>query len=142
MDQAKVAYFHGNYSKLSDEELAHLIATRRDTLVEEAVSALTQVLKTRNLPSIETEIQATVADLRSQAAVEERRIRIIQARQRTIRKGTHILGASMSVIGAGLMMFGDSERGAPLLVCGFGLSILYEIRRLVGRGIAALFRMQ
>jgi hypothetical protein len=65
--------------------LLYLVATRSDSLVEEARIALSKVLDTRDLKNIETEIKSTVEDLNSQAKFESE-LTQRQKLQRSIRK--------------------------------------------------------
>lgn len=67
MDEQKVAYFHSEYLRMSEEELAHLVVVRGRLLSDEAIAALRRVLQGRNA-SFEVELDAKVEDLRSQAA--------------------------------------------------------------------------
>lgn len=68
MDQEQIAYFQDQYSRMSDEELATLVATRRHVLSEEAVEALQRVLDRRDVSAFLGEVNAKVTDLKAQAA--------------------------------------------------------------------------
>ncbi|MBP1207996.1 Sec-independent protein translocase protein TatA [Duganella sp. 1411] len=140
MDQSKIIYFQETYSRLSDDELAYLIATRSDSLVEEARIALSKVLDTRDLKNIQTEIKSTVEDLNSQAEFESERAQQ-QKLQRSTRKAFHAFCALFFIVGVGLLVFGDNERGPILVAAGLVASALFELRRLAGKYIVALFKM-
>lgn len=58
LDVAKVAYFRSSYGALGDEELAEL-AGRRDSLADEAIQALDDVLSTRGISVVEVAAAAT-----------------------------------------------------------------------------------
>ncbi|MYM32001.1 hypothetical protein GTP58_27075 [Duganella sp. CY15W] len=141
MDQSKVIYFQETYSRMSDDEIAYLIATRRDSLVEEARIALSKILDTRNLKNIETEIKSTVEDLNSQAEFESKRAQQQQKLQRSTRKAYHAFCALFFIVGVGLLVFGDNEIGPILVAAGLVASALFELRRLAGKFIVALFKM-
>jgi hypothetical protein len=126
---------------MSDDQLAYLLATRSDTLVDEARVALSNVLETRNLPQVKAEVKATLDDLDSQAKVKNRERQEQMARQRAIRKGFHSFCVALSSIGLLLLIFGDDERGPILIAGGLIGSALFELRRLIGRFIVAIFTM-
>lgn len=44
-------------------------------------------------------------------------------------------------MGVGLLVFGDNERGPILVAASFVASALFELRRLAGKFIVALFKM-
>lgn len=141
MDQSKVIYFQETYARMSDDELAYLIATRSDSLVEEARFALTKVLDTRDLKNIEVEIKSTVKDLNDQAEFESEQVQQQEKLQRSARKAFHVFCALFFVVGLGLLAFGDYERGPIFVAGGLIASALIELRRLAGKFIVALFRM-
>lgn len=141
MEPSKVAYFQETYSRMSDDELAYLIATRRDSLVEEAQIALAKVIDSRDMKNIEAQVKLTVNDLNHQAAFESERAEQQQKLQRSTRKAIHLFCALAFIVGVGLLVFSDYERGPILVAGGLIFSALFEIRRLVGKFIVALFKM-
>ncbi|MFZ6781006.1 hypothetical protein ACO0LD_29580 [Undibacterium sp. Ji83W] len=141
MDQSKVLYFQETYGKMRDDELAYLIATGSDGLVEEARMALTTVLQTRDLRSIETEVAATVNDLNSQAAFKSQQIQKHNQLQASVRKAFHFFCAFFLISGIALLIFGDYELGSICVAGGLIGSALFELRRLAVRFIVAIFKM-
>jgi len=134
-------YFQDAYSRMSDDELAYLLATRSETLVEEARLALSSVLKTRNLAEVNAEVEATLEDLENQAEVRNRERQEQIARQRAIRKGFHLFCLVLSSVGLMLLIAGDEERGGILIAASLIGSAFFELRRLLGRFIVAIFTM-
>ncbi|MBI3727038.1 MAG: hypothetical protein HY254_01750 [Burkholderiales bacterium] len=141
MDQSKVLYFQETYGKMRDDELAYLIATASDGLAEEARMALTTVLQTRDLRSIETEVAATVNDLNSQAAFKSQQIQKQKQLQASARKAFHFFCAFFLISGIALLIFGDYELGSICVASGLIGSALFELRRLAIRFIVAIFKM-
>lgn len=126
---------------MSDDQLAHLLATRGDTLVDEARLALSSVLKQRDPAKWKAEVNATLEDLERQAEAMRQERQEQNVRQRSLRKGFHFFCLVLSSAGLLLLIFGDNERGAILFASGLIGSALVELRRLVGRFIAAIFSM-
>lgn len=142
MDQSKIQYFEEIYRKMRDDELAYFIATGSDDLVEEARIALTGVLQTRDLKTIETEVAATVTDLSSQAAFNSQLLQKQRQLQASARKGFHFFCAFSVILGVALLIFGDAELGAIAAVGGLIASTLFELRRLTAKFIGAMFTMK
>lgn len=67
MEANQLAYLKARYSNMDQEELAVLVATRRHVLSEEAIAALSEVFKERNLPAFVQEVREVVNDLYAQA---------------------------------------------------------------------------
>jgi hypothetical protein len=126
---------------MSDDELAYLLATRSETLVDEARLALSSVLETRDLAKVKAEVKATIEDLEDQAKVKNRERQEQIARQRAIRKGFHLFCLVLSAVGLLLLILGDNERGGILITAGLIGSAFFELRRLIGRFIVAIFTM-
>ncbi|MFZ6873782.1 hypothetical protein ACO0LF_17120 [Undibacterium sp. Di27W] len=141
MNQSKVLYFQETYSKMRDDELAYLIATGGDGLVEEAQMALTKVLQTRDLKSIETEVALTANDLNSQAAFKFQQMRKQEQLNASLRKAWHVFCAAFLISGIVLLIFDDYERGPFFVAAGLIGSALFELRRLAVRFIVAIFTM-
>ncbi|MFL6656654.1 MAG: hypothetical protein ACJ8GW_01145 [Massilia sp.] len=141
MDQSKVLYFQETYAKMSDDELAYLIATRIDGLVEEARVALNSVLQARDLKNIEIEVASTVKDLKSQAAFASQEAQKQQRLHVASRKAFHWFSALLSIFGLALLIFGDDEHGPIFVAAGLVSSALFELRRLAAKFIATLFKM-
>ena len=141
IDESRVIYFQDTYSRMSDYELAYLLATRSETLVEEARLALSNVLKTRDLTIVKAEVKATIKDLEDQAQVKNREKQEQIARQRAIRKGFNLFCLVLSALGLLLLTLGDNERDGILIAAGLIGSAVFELRRLASRFIVALFTM-
>ncbi len=127
---------------MSDDELAYLIATGSDDLVEEARIALTSVLQARDLKTIEAEVAATVTDLNSQAVFHSQQLQKQRQLQAPLRKWFHFFCALSVILGVALLIFGDSELGAISVAGGLIASALFELRRLAAKFIGAMFTMK
>ena len=79
MDHNQYAQLKQTYSQMSDDELAYLLATRGGHLTEEAQSALTSVLRSRNPDAVE---QLSVSAAQFQA--QESRIRKDEADKQAV----------------------------------------------------------
>lgn len=99
MDLKQIAYFQDRYSRMSDEELATLVVTRRDMLSEEAVEALQRVLDRRDVSTFLSEVNEKATDVKAQVAGLEQQ----RERQRaTIRE---IPRAMLVVVAAAIAIF-------------------------------------
>jgi hypothetical protein len=98
MDLGRVAYFQDQYSRMSDEELATLLTTRRDVLAEEALEALQRVLDRRDVSAFVGEVTAKVVDLKAQAAGHEQERERQRVTNRQIPRAMLILAVATGVI--------------------------------------------
>ncbi|WP_143029316.1 hypothetical protein [Rhodoferax sp. OV413] len=83
---------------MTDEELATLVVTRRGVMVEEAVEALQRVLDRRDVSAFVGEINATVVDLKAQAAGYEQERERQRAVNRQIPRALLIVAAAAIAI--------------------------------------------
>lgn len=67
MNPSQVEYFRHRYASMTDDELALLVATRRDVLSDDVRVALSEVLRSKDLPGFVNEVNAVVDDLNAQA---------------------------------------------------------------------------
>jgi hypothetical protein len=64
-----------------------------------------------------------------------------QAARATARKFVVWLSAALVVAGVGMALASAVEEGLALAGTGIAITLMYEIRRAVGRLVAAMFRM-
>lgn len=141
MDLERIEYFASNYRRLADEEIAHLFVTRRDHLIEEAQHALDAELKQRNPTGFARELAATQQDLEAQARHEAEQSERQARTSRLVRKGIHGLSGFLIILGVSFVVAGNADSGWTLAGIGAGLSVMHEVRRLIGRAVGAMFRM-
>jgi len=91
MDLGRIAYSQDQYARMSDEELATLLVTRRDVLAEEAIEALQRILDSRDVSAFVGEVNAKVVDLKVQAAGHEQERERQRATNRQIPRAMLIL---------------------------------------------------
>lgn len=142
MDLERVEYFKQRYSAMSDEELSFLLITRGEGLAEEARHALDVVMRRRDPRAIRQEMQATTEDLAAQAE-HAHALALRQARrEREVRLWTHYFCALAVVTGLLGALVGRHEAWLPLAGLAAALSAWIELRRLLGRLGAAIWRME
>lgn len=94
MDTNQICFFKARYANMTEDEPAVLVATRRDALSEEAAVALSEVLRSRNLPAFISEVNEVVGDLNAQASAARLEIERQRQHNRRARKGCCFLGCS------------------------------------------------
>jgi uncharacterized membrane protein YqiK len=139
MDNQQIDYFLDRYSKMSDEELSHLLVTRQHGLSEEAREALGQAVQSRDPTKFQREVNATTRDLKAQAEQSSlaAKQQVEQARSRL--EAMRLACVVVFVVGLALLMWGRTEGGIVSCAVGGILFICIELRRLLGRFVAALF---
>lgn len=141
MNAHQVAHFAVTYARMSDEELAHLYVTRGENLSEEATAALSAEMQKREPGGFRAELTATRVDLAGQAAYDHREERKQAQLKRAKRRALYYFSFLAVVAGASFWLANLPETGAAFLGLGIGLPVVYELRRLLSRVVAALFRM-
>jgi ferric-dicitrate binding protein FerR (iron transport regulator) len=141
MNPQQVSFFAERYSRMSDEELSYLIATRGGSLSEEAQTALEAVIAKRNPAAFQREFQATSADVSSQLAHTQREAERRAERDRNLRNAVRLTCFLLVIVGLLGAMMGDSGYWLSLSGMGAALFVNLELRRIVGRFFAAVFRM-
>lgn len=140
MNDQQVKFFLERYSRMDDEELSHLIVTRGGGLSDEARHALNTVIRTRNPDALQAEMHATASDLTAQAAHAEQEAQKQIEHARTVRNAIRSACAIVVVAGMAGAVIDDSS-WLWFSAVGVALFMFFEIRRLVGRFVVALFRM-
>ena len=107
MDLERVAYFHNQYSRMSDEELATLVITRRDMLGEEAIEALQRVLDHRDVSVFAGEVNAKIGDLKAQIEVLDQERERQRATNRQIPRAMLIVTVAAIVIFSAAVIVGS-----------------------------------
>ena len=105
MDIEQIAYFKQRYASMGDDELALLVATRREVLSEEARTALAEVLKTKNVGHFIQEVNTTVDDLNSQAHAAGEYVRRQKEHNRKARRSLAFFFAFVFVVGVLMAVF-------------------------------------
>jgi len=141
MDQSQVAVFKSRYSLMSDDELVYLMAAKFDHLTEEAQLALQAAVKSRGIAGVQAEIAATASDLAGQARYEEEEERKRVAQKASERKFLLLLCALFVVVGLALAAAKDAETGLGMSGVAVAIAVFYELRRLLGKLVSAMFRM-
>jgi len=139
MDTALVAQFESRYSSMVDDELIYLLAAKFDHLTEEAQHALKVVVARRGIRDLTTEVGATTADLKAQAEYEEIEIKKAAARKAMERRVVLGLCLSFGVAGLGLVVVGNRDAGWTMFAVSAFVAVAYEVRRLLGKLVAAMF---
>lgn len=140
IEPSLIAQFKQRYSEMSDDELVYLLAAKFDLLNEEAQHALRSVVERRNIKALRAEVAATSVDLEAQARHEEEQRRKQEAQIAAERFLILSLAGIAVVAGVGLVVFGNGSTGWPLVLFAALGAALYEIRRLLGKLLVAMFR--
>ena len=91
MDHQQIAYFVDRYSRMTDEELSYLLATRGESLSDEASHALRTVLNGRDLSAFQRELNATTSDVAAQVAHARQEAEKHEGQQRRTRTAIRIV---------------------------------------------------
>lgn len=139
MDKSQIAQFTSRYSSMRGDELIYLLAAKFEHLTEEAQHALKEVAARRGIGDADAEVKATTVDLAAQAQYEEAERRKAEARKATERKVVLVLCGSFTGIGLGMAALGNSDAGWTILAVALLAAVAYEVRRLLGKVVAAMF---
>ena len=105
MNPDQFAYFRQRYAGMHDDELAVIIATRREVLSEEAEAALVEVARSRNIAALVAETNAVVNDLNQQAAAAQAELLRQQEHNRQVRKAMTYFVLGVAVIAAAMAVY-------------------------------------
>jgi len=125
---------------MTDEELAYLVSTKFSLLTDEARSALTTVIGTRDRRHFAEELRATRADLEEQAQHAEVELKKHETAQGVARRFIYAMSALFLAGGVVVGLLYD-EKGYWLSAVGIGTFLVYWIKRLMWQLICAIFRM-
>lgn len=138
MNPQQIAYFVERYSQMSDEDLSYLLATRRESLSEEAQHALKTVLKKRDSGAFQDVMAATSADVAVQVTQKQQEAERQAKQERLVNKFFRLSCLAAVVVGLLGALFDGSSFW--LYLAGFAvLAFIYlELRLVLRRFVKAM----
>jgi hypothetical protein len=140
MSREQVDFFVSQYSSMSDDELAYLIAAKREGLSQDAARALDIVLKQRDPEALVTALSETATEIAAQAETARKDAEEARKLERAIRRVVHAISSISIAIGLLAVAFERPEEGYLLSGMGAALLVAYHFHRLHSRLVSALFR--
>jgi hypothetical protein len=141
MDQEQINFFRHRYAEMDDDELSYLIQTRGSALSPEAALALRAEIASRDPALLKNAMKETAQDVDAKlqhAEEKARKIALRNSRVVSIRRWALALCVAVGYLGA--LVSEEPDPWRQWASAGVLLFVLFEVKSLLTRFVAALFR--
>ncbi|MEY4564008.1 MAG: hypothetical protein RLZZ618_3285 [Pseudomonadota bacterium] len=141
MDQQRIDFFQATYARMPDEQLAHLLITRGQSLTEEAHHALMSVVRTRDHSAFRQEFKDTALHVHAQTLYTRQEAEQNAANSRAMVKWFRTVCAAVAAAGLLVCLSGDGLAGLLVMALAAVVFVIDEMRRHFWNSLVAMFRL-